>query len=227
MHLAIIMDGNGRWARSRGLVRTDGHKRGADAVERVAKFCAQNGVQNLSLYAFSTENWRRPKSEIEFLFRLLSRFIKERAELFLSENIRFLAIGDLSVLDEELRANIKDLERKTAHASRLNLALAINYGGKDEIVRATKKLIASSVATLADELSESSIFAHLDAPFMGEVDMLIRTGGEMRLSNFMLWQASYAELFFTPTFWPDFSTDELAKMLAEFRSRQRNFGGIL
>ncbi|WP_096021775.1 polyprenyl diphosphate synthase [Campylobacter lanienae] len=220
-HLAIIMDGNGRWAKNRTLIRTDGHKKGADTVENIAIYCAKNGIKNLTLYAFSTENWKRPKSEVDFLLNLLLKFIKLKENLFLENSIRFHTIGDLSPFSAELKNAISNLKDKTKDNSRLNLILAINYGSQNEIVRAVNSALANGV-----KIDEKSISNHLDSADFGDVDLMIRTGGEHRLSNFLLWQSSYAELAFTPTLWPDFDTKELDEIIAKFKITHRKFGAI-
>ena len=220
-HLAIIMDGNGRWAKNRTLVRTDGHKKGADTVENIAIYCAKNGIKNLTLYAFSTENWKRPKSEVDFLLNLLLKFIKLKENLFLENSIRFHTIGDLSPFNTQLKNAIANLKDKTKDNSRLNLILAINYGSQNEIVRAVNSALNNGF-----EINEQSISHHLDSADFGDVDLMIRTGGEHRLSNFLLWQSSYAELAFTPTLWPDFDTKELDEMIAKFKITHRKFGTI-
>ncbi|MDD5786666.1 polyprenyl diphosphate synthase [Campylobacter lanienae] len=220
-HLAIIMDGNGRWAKNRTLIRTDGHKKGADTVENIAIYCAKNGIKNLTLYAFSTENWKRPKSEVDFLLNLLLKFIKLKENLFLENSIRFHTIGDLSPFSAELKNAISNLKDKTKNNSRLNLILAINYGSQNEIVRAVNSALNNGF-----EINEQSISSHLDSADFGDVDLMIRTGGEHRLSNFLLWQSSYAELAFTPTLWPDFDTKELDEMISKFKITHRKFGAI-
>ncbi|ARQ97668.1 MAG: polyprenyl diphosphate synthase [Campylobacter lanienae] len=220
-HLAIIMDGNGRWAKNRTLIRTDGHKKGADTVENIAIYCAKNGIKNLTLYAFSTENWKRPKSEVDFLLNLLLKFIKLKENLFLENSIRFHTIGDLSPFSTQLKNAIANLKDKTKDNSRLNLILAINYGSQNEIVRAVNSALANGV-----KIDEKSISSHLDSADFGDVDLMIRTGGEHRLSNFLLWQSSYAELAFTPTLWPDFDTKELDEIIAKFKITHRKFGAI-
>ena len=220
-HLAIIMDGNGRWAKNRTLVRTDGHKKGADTVENIAIYCAKNGIKNLTLYAFSTENWKRPKGEVDFLLNLLLKFIKLKENLFLENSIRFHTIGDLSPFNTQLKNAIANLKDKTKDNSRLNLILAINYGSQNEIVRAVNSALANGV-----KIDEKSISSHLDSADFGDVDLMIRTGGEHRLSNFLLWQSSYAELAFTPTLWPDFDTKELDEMISKFKITHRKFGAI-
>ena len=220
-HLAIIMDGNGRWAKKRGFIRTKGHDSGANVVENVAKFCIDKDIKNLTLYAFSTENWTRPKSEVEYLIKLFKEFLIKKEEIFIKNEIKFETIGDLSKFDDELLNLITKIKEKTAIFNKLTLTLAVNYGSKDEIVRAVKKLISKG-----DEINEATISQNLDTAKMGDVDLLIRTGGEQRLSNFLLWQASYAELFFTPTLWPDFSYNELEKIVEKYTKIHRKFGGL-
>ncbi|MCZ6132592.1 polyprenyl diphosphate synthase [Campylobacter ureolyticus] len=220
-HLAIIMDGNGRWAKKRGFIRTKGHDSGANVVENVAKFCIDKDIKNLTLYAFSTENWTRPKSEVEYLIKLFKEFLIKKEEIFIKNEIKFETIGDLSKFDDELLNLITKIKEKTAIFNKLTLTLAVNYGSKDEIVRTVKRLISKG-----DEISEATISKNLDTAKMGDVDLLIRTGGEQRLSNFLLWQASYAELFFTPTLWPDFSYNELEKIVEKYTKIHRKFGGL-
>ncbi len=220
-HLAIIMDGNGRWAKKRGFIRTKGHDSGANVVENVAKFCIDKDIKNLTLYAFSTENWTRPKSEVEYLIKLFKEFLIKKEEIFIKNEIKFETIGDLSKFDDELLNLITKIKEKTAIFNKLTLTLAVNYGSKDEIVRAVKKLISKG-----DEINEAKISQNLDTAKIGDVDLLIRTGGEQRLSNFLLWQASYAELFFTPTLWPDFSYNELEKIVEKYTKIHRKFGGL-
>lgn len=220
-HLAIIMDGNGRWAKNRSLVRTNGHKKGADVVNDIAIYCVKNEIKNLTLYAFSTENWKRPKSEIDFLLNLLLKFIKLKEGLFLQNNIKFHTIGDLTPFNNELKEAIANLKNKTKDNYGLNLILAINYGSQNEIVRAVNLALQNGF-----KIDEKSIANHLDSADFGDVDLLIRTGGEQRLSNFLLWQSSYAELVFTPTLWPDFTIKELEEIIAKFKSIHRKFGAI-
>ncbi len=220
-HLALIMDGNGRWAKERGKQRIKGHEKGAETLREITMFCSKSGLEFLSLYAFSTENWKRPKSEVEFLMRLLGEYLKKEAETYLNNNIRFKVIGDLSCFSQRLIDEIETLTKLSAHCSGLTQILALNYGAHDELVRAFKKMSAAGV-----EASEENVERFLDTSFAPSVDMLVRTGGEQRLSNFLLWQCSYAELFFTSTLWPNFSGAELEHMIAEFMRKDRRFGGI-
>ena len=216
-HLAIIMDGNGRWAKKQDKPRTFGHKMGAKQVEKITAFCIKNEIKFLTLYAFSTENWNRPKSEVE-------------AANYQKNNIRFKAIGDLTRFNKNLVDLIKDLEDKTKDYTTLTQILALNYGSKNEISRAVLKglnnLDSSAFSKLNTQMLENLIESNLDSSFAPSVDLLIRTGGEKRLSNFLLWQASYAELYFSDTLFPDFGEKELEYILNDFNKRVRTFGGI-
>ena len=220
-HIAIIMDGNGRWAKERGLNRTAGHEEGAKTVRKITSYCADIKVKYLTLYAFSTENWQRPKLEVEFLMKLLDKYLKNELNVYLENNIRFKAIGDLSRFSKALQKTIKETEEKTSRCSGLTQVLALNYGSKDEIIRAIKKL-----NTLNLEVTEENLESCLDTAGMPDVDILIRTSGEVRLSNYLLWQNAYAEMFFTKTYWPDFNEAELDDILSDFTKRERRFGGI-
>lgn len=220
-HIAIIMDGNGRWAKERGLKRTSGHEEGAKTVRKITSYCAKIGVKYLTLYAFSTENWERPKLEVEFLMKLLEKHLKNELEVYLKNNIRFKAIGDLSRFSKSLQKIIKETEEKTSKCTGLTQVLALNYGSKNEIIRAVKKL-----NDLKLEVNEQNLESCLDTAGMGDVDLLIRTSGEVRLSNYLLWQNAYAEMFFTQTYWPDFNESELDDILSDFSKRERRFGGI-
>jgi len=220
-HIAIIMDGNGRWAKERGLKRVRGHEKGAEVVRAITTHCAKQGISHLTLYAFSTENWKRPKSEVTFLMKLLERYLKEELATYEANNIRFDTIGDLSPFSPALQKRIAITKEKTAHHTALTQVLALNYGGRDEICRAM-----NSLRDYEGEITESIISEHLDTAAMPEVDMLIRTSGEERLSNFLLWQAAYAEFFFTSTLWPDFTAEELEQMITNFKDRERRFGGV-
>ena len=222
-HIAIIMDGNGRWAKKHLKPRAFGHKAGADKIQQITEFCAKNRIKYLSLYAFSTENWKRPKAEVEFLMRLLDEFLDSKAQIYLQNNIIFKTIGDINVLNQHLQQKIRTLEIESQRqCSGLTQILALNYGAQDEMRRAFLKLKETCDSTL----SVTDIANALDTSGIPDVDMLIRTGGEQRLSNFLLWQSAYAELFFTDTLWPDFSTQELAQMLQDFKHRNRRFGGL-
>ena len=220
-HIAIIMDGNGRWAKERGLNRTAGHEEGARTVRKITSYCAKIGVKYLTLYAFSTENWERPKLEVEFLMKLLEKYLKSELEVYLKNNIKFKAIGDLDRFSKGLQKTIFETQEKTAHCTGLTQVLALNYGSKNEIIRAIKKLNEQNL-----EVTEENLESCLDTSGMGDVDILIRTSGEVRLSNYLLWQNAYAEMFFTQTYWPDFNESELDDILSDFGKRERRFGGI-
>ena len=220
-HIAIIMAGNGRWAKERGLNRTAGHEEGAKTVRKITSYCSDIGIKYLTLYAFSTENWERPKLEVEFLMKLLDRYLKKELSIYLENNIRFKAIGDISRFSKTLQNTIYDTQNKTASCTGLTQVLALNYGSKDEIIRAIKKLNESNL-----EVNEQNLESCLDTAGMGDVDILIRTSGEVRLSNYLLWQNAYAEMFFTQTYWPDFNESELDDILSDFNKRERRFGGI-
>ena len=220
-HIAIIMDGNGRWAKERGLNRTAGHEEGAKVVRDITTHCSKIGIKYLTLYAFSTENWTRPKLEVEFLMKLLQRWFTSELPVYLANNVKFKAIGDLSKFSKSLQKTIKDVEEKTAHCTGLTQVLALNYGSRDELTRAFKKVIENNL-----EINEENIDASLDTATFGDVDLLIRTSGEVRLSNFLLWQCAYSEMFFTDTLWPDFTSKELDEIIEQFTKRERRFGGI-
>lgn len=220
-HLAIIMDGNGRWAKDRGLNRTAGHEEGAKTVRKITIHCAKLGIKYLTLYAFSTENWNRPKLEVDFLMKLLEKYLKNELITYLDNNIRFKAIGDLSKFSKNLQNIIQDIENKTSKNSGLTQTLALNYGSKDEITRAVNKALLDG-----KEINEFIINEYLDTSFAPDVDLVIRTSGEVRVSNFLLWQSAYAEYFFTKTLWPDFNEVELDDILDDYYTRERRFGGV-
>ncbi len=217
------MDGNGRWAKQHLKPRIFGHKEGAKKIREITEFCAKSGIKYLSLYAFSTENWKRPKAEVEYLMKLLGEYLVKERQTYLESNIVFKSIGDISKLSLELQQEIKSLETQTqAECNGLTQILALNYGAKDELRRTFMILRQKQEC----EINEESIAQALDTSGIPDVDMLVRTGGEMRLSNFLLWQSAYAELFFTQTLWPSFSAQELESMIAEFYQRNRRFGGL-
>jgi undecaprenyl diphosphate synthase len=220
-HIAIIMDGNGRWATERGLRRVKGHEKGAETVRTLTTFASRPPeIEVLTLYAFSTENWKRPKMEVDYLMHLLEKYVRLERERYMEHRIRFEVIGDLSPFSEKLRHTLEETRRLTRNNGALTQVLALNYGGRDEIVRSVRRLLAAG-----EEVNEANLSRHLDTPY-SDVDLLIRTSGEQRLSNFLLWQLSYAELAFTETYWPDFSVEELRTILEDFGRRQRKFGGI-
>jgi undecaprenyl diphosphate synthase len=215
------MDGNGRWAERQGKKRSAGHEQGAKNVRDITEYCAQIGVKYLTLYAFSTENWKRPKAEIEFLMKLLSKFLKKELKTLIENNIRFDVIGDISKFSKSLQKTILHVKSETSNCTGMTQVLAINYGSRDEITRAVNQAIKKGV-----EINEKDIDELLDTSSFPNVDLLIRTGGDQRLSNFLLWQSAYAELFFTNTLWPDFSNGELETILSKYETTSRRFGAI-
>jgi undecaprenyl diphosphate synthase len=220
VHLAIIMDGNGRWAKKRGLKRVEGHKKGAEVVKEITTYCANNPeIDVLTLYAFSTENWKRPKMEVEFLMKLLDNWLKKELNTYIENDVKFETIGDISKFSNSLKKRIEYTKEITKNNKKLTQVLALNYGARDEITRAVKKLINDN-----KEITPENIQKNLD--ISRDVDLLIRTSGEIRVSNFLLWQIAYAEMFFTHTLWPDFTSEELEKIIKEFKKRERRFGGI-
>ena len=218
-HVAIIMDGNGRWAKKRLLPRTVGHKKGVETVRNIVRAAGDFGLEALSLYAFSSENWKRPEDEISDLMGLLRAFIKSDIDEFTQNDIRLKVIGNYKVFAPDIVDMIEDALARTAHNRRTTLAVALNYGSQDELVRAARDAAAQGMITA------ETIEANLDTADMPPLDLLIRTSGEKRLSNFMLWQAAYAEFWFTDTLWPDFSKEEFGRALDEFAGRERRFGG--
>ena len=221
IHVAMIMDGNGRWAKEKGLKRTAGHKKGAEVVREITTYCAEIEIKYLTLYAFSTENWKRPILEVEYLMKLLEKYLKEELKVYLENNIKFKAIGDLTRFSKALQIRISKTEEATQHCTGLTQVLALNYGSKDEIVRAVKRLNERGL-----EVNEENIESCLDTAGIPPVDIMIRTSGEVRLSNYLLWQNAYAEMFFTQTYWPDFTQGELDDIISDFSRRERRFGAI-
>lgn len=224
-HLAIIMDGNGRWAQNQGKKRVEGHKRGAKVVDEITQWCVQEEISTLTLYAFSTENWKRPKYEVEFLMKMLREYLESELEKYQKHNIRFFAIGDMSAFSTPLKERILYTQEATRHNTGLNQVLALNYGARNELSRAVQGM-AKELEGKSVEQIERMISSQLDTQSFGDVDLLIRTGGEMRVSNFLLWQISYAELCFSPTLWPDFTSEELRAIIKDYKSRNRRFGGV-
>lgn len=220
-HLAIIMDGNGRWAKEKGLKRIKGHEKGAEVVREITTYCAQTGIDYLTLYAFSTENWKRPKEEVAFLMKLLEKYLKDELKTYQKNSIRFETVGDLSKFSASLQKRIEKTKEATKGNTALTQVLALNYGSRDEIVRGVRQLNEKGL-----EVTEANISDCLDTAGIPDVDMLVRTSGEVRISNFLLWQIAYAELFFTETLWPDFSPEELEGMIERYHKRERRYGGI-
>jgi len=225
-HLAIIMDGNGRWAKQKGFLRTIGHENGATTVKRVVEQCARLGIPYLTLYAFSTENWNRPKFEVDMLMKLLVKALKKEVKTLQENNIKLNAIGNLELLPNSVRKELTEVLEKTKNNTRLTLSLALSYGSRNEIVEAVKE-IANKVKNNIisnDAIDESVINKHLYTHNLPDVDLLIRTSGEQRISNFLLWQIAYAELYFCDVLWPDFSNDHLFEALEVYQNRERRYG---
>ncbi len=223
-HIAIIMDGNGRWAAERGKPRSYGHQAGVDTVRRITSECVRLGVKYLTLYTFSTENWNRPAQEVHALMGLVLSSLED--EIFMKNNVRFRVIGDMGRLPEEVRLKLQETMDHTAHNSAMTMVVALSYSSKWEITQAVKS-IAEDVAAgrlATDDINEQTIDGRLQTAFMPDPDLLIRTGGEVRVSNYLLWQIAYAELYFCDTYWPDFGEEDLRKAIANFQQRQRRFG---
>ncbi len=228
-HVAIIMDGNGRWAEARGLPRVAGHKRGAEAVKRTLKAAASLGISYLTLFAFSSENWRRPREEVGELMGLLRYYLRSEIGELKERGVRLRVIGDRSRFDPEINALIEGAERETEGNTGLTLVLALSYGGRQEIVRAARRLAAAVAAgDLAPEAIDEARFAEaLDTVDLPDPDLLIRTSGEKRISNFLLWQLAYTELVFVDVLWPDFGAEELAVAVGEYHRRERRYGATV
>jgi undecaprenyl diphosphate synthase len=219
-HVAIIMDGNGRWAKRKGFFkRIKGHEEGAKRVRELTIHASNIGLKYLTLYAFSTENWKRSKEEVNFLFSLMQSYLENELPLFLDNKVRFETIGDIEALPKSLQERISFTKEKTKDFDGLTQVLAVNYGSKNEIIRAVNKAVESG-----EKQSEKSFLKLLDTAGFDEVDILIRTGGDVRMSNFLLWQCAYAEMFFVDTLWPDFTTDEFDKIVQRYKNIERRFG---
>ena len=227
-HIAIILDGNGRWAKAKGMPRTYGHTVGAKNVETICRAAHDMGVKYVTMYAFSTENWSRPADEVKALMKLLGEYIKTCMKTAKKDNLRVRFIGDLSKLDDKLRANIKELTEYSSQFTGLTLTIAINYGSRDEMTRAIRNLASDVKAgeIQLEDINEELFSSYLDTKDIPDPDFMIRTSGEQRLSNYLLWQLAYAEFYFTPVAWPDFTPDELKKAIEEYDKRNRRFGGI-
>ncbi len=227
-HVAIIMDGNGRWAAARGLPRSEGHRRGVEAVHRTVAAARECGLEHLTLFSFSSENWSRPPDEIEFLFGLLKLFIRRDLADLNRNNVCVKVIGEREHLPRDILGLIEEAECLTADNGGLRLVVAFNYGSRNEITRAVKRIARAARAGVLDPetIDETTIAAHLDTAAIPDPDLIVRTSGEVRLSNFLLWQAAYAELVFLPIYWPEFGADALREAIAEFRRRTRRYGGL-
>ena len=225
-HIAIIMDGNGRWAKSRGRIRAFGHENGTKAVRTTVESCAKLGIEHLTLYAFSTENWKRPKLEVKTLMQLLISSLKKEMNTLQKNNIRLNAIGNIETLPKKVFDELSHVIEATKMNSRMTLNLALSYGSRDELTHVVKEIgekIKNNIIS-PEKIDESVINQHLYTRNLPDVDLLIRTSGEQRLSNFLLWQIAYAELYFTKVFWPDFSDEDLYKAIASYQKRERRFG---
>ncbi len=223
-HVAIILDGNGRWAKKRNLPRLMGHRAGADNIRSVARIFANYGVKYLTLYAFSTENWNRPKVEVAGLLNLLTRRIGRDAQLCHQQNMRLIYLGRMNKLSQKLREKVEAAIELTKDSTGLTICLAFDYGGRDEIVRAVRRIISANVSS--DKVDEFVFSQYLYTSGIPNPDLIIRTGGEIRLSNFLLWQAAYSELYFTPVLWPDFDQEAIEEALSEYKRRERRFGSV-
>lgn len=227
-HIAIIMDGNGRWATERGKERSYGHQAGVDTVRRITSECTRLGVKYLTLYTFSTENWNRPADEVTALMGLVLTSLED--EIFMKNNVRFRVIGDLKRLPQQVQDKLQETMDHTAKNDSMTMVVALSYSSRWEILNATKKMVkealesGSTYEQIEDKLTEENFEKHLETCFMPDPELLIRTGGELRISNYLLWQIAYSELYFCDTFWPDFNEEDLHKAIASYQNRQRRFG---
>ena len=226
-HIAIILDGNGRWAKKRGLPRTAGHAVGAETFRKIATYCKDIGVQYLTVYAFSTENWRRPQEEVSTIMKLLGNYLQEAIDTMEKEHIRLKIFGDTAALSAELRAMVERTEEISRRYEGIQANICLNYGGRDEILHAARRYAEDYAAGKADaELTEEGFASYLYSAGVPDPDLLIRPGGEQRISNFLLWQCAYAEFYFTDVLWPDFTPEELDRAIAAFNSRDRRYGRV-
>ena len=226
-HIAIILDGNGRWAKRRGLPRTAGHAAGSENFRKIATYCKNIGVEYLTVYAFSTENWKRPEDEVKTIMRLLRRYLNEAIDTMERDQIRMKIFGDVAGLAPELQELVRKTDEISQRYQGFQANICLNYGGRDEIVHAARRYAADLAAGKVEgELTEEQFGGYLYSAGIPDPDLLIRPGGEQRISNFLLWQCAYAEFYFTDVLWPDFNTDELDKAIAAFRKRDRRYGGV-
>ncbi len=223
-HVAVIMDGNGRWAQKRHMPRTYGHRKGMDALRRTVRNASSMGVKILTVYAFSTENWKRPKEEVQMLMSLIGEFVRKELAELKRENVKISTIGNLSPLPRQAKDAIEAAVKQTESNSGLHLIIALNYGGRDDLVRAFQS--AYLHLSSGQEMTEEMVEKHLDTAGVQDPDLLIRTGGELRISNFLLWQTAYTELCFTETLWPDFDAEDLSRAVEQYQKRARRFGGL-
>ncbi len=228
LHVAIILDGNGRWAKAKGMPRNYGHVQGAKTVETICEEAYRMGIQYLTVYAFSTENWNRPQDEVDALMKLLRNYMKTCLKTAEKNRMCVRVLGEKSRLDEDIRTRIEELEEATKNNDGLHFQIAINYGGRDEMVRATRKILdeVREGKLSAEDVDEACIAAHLDTAGLPEPDLLIRTCNEQRISNFLLWQLAYTEFYFTPVAWPDFTKEELIKAVEAYNRRDRRYGAL-
>ncbi len=225
-HIAIILDGNGRWAKKRGLPRTAGHAVGAENFRKIATYCKNIGVDYLTVYAFSTENWKRPPEEVKTIMKLLNNYLHEAIDTMERDHIKMKVLGDISALSTELQSLVRKTEVISTHYDGFQANICLNYGGRDEIVHAVRRYAEDFASGNAPQLNEDSLGNYMYSAGIPDPDLLIRPGGEKRISNFLLWQCAYSEFYFTDVLWPDFSTDELDKAIVEYQSRDRRFGGV-
>lgn len=227
-HVAIILDGNGRWAKAKGMPRNYGHAQGSKNVERICEEAWRMGIKYLTVYAFSTENWNRPKDEVDALMKLLRNYMKTCLKTAAKNDMKIRVIGDITRLDEDIRSRIEELEKATKDNGGLNFQIAINYGSRDEITRAVRRIAADcrDGRLAAEEIDEQVIDRYLDTHDIPDPDLLIRTSGEQRLSNYLLWQLAYTEFYFTDVPWPDFTKEELLKAVEQYNARDRRYGGV-
>ncbi len=226
-HIAIILDGNGRWAKKRGLPRTAGHAVGSENFRKIALYCRDIGVDYLTVYAFSTENWKRPETEVNTIMKLLEKYLHEAIDTMERDRMRMKVFGDVSGLSPRLQELVKQTNEIASRFEGFTANICLNYGGRDEIVRAARKYAADFAAGRAErELSEELFSSYLDSTGTPDPDLIIRPGGEVRISNFLLWQGAYSELYFSDVLWPDFGTSELDKAIAEFNKRNRRYGNV-
>ena len=225
-HIAIILDGNGRWAKKRGLPRTAGHAAGSENFRKIATYCKNIGVEYLTVYAFSTENWKRPQEEVKTIMKLLDRYLKEAISTMERDRIKMKVFGDVSGLSPELQQLVEETNRISAKYEGFQANICLNYGGRAEIMQAAKRYAEASAAGEAGELTEELFSSYMHSADIPDPDLLIRPGGEKRISNFLLWQCAYSEFYFSDVLWPDFGTEELERAIAEFKGRDRRYGGV-
>jgi len=223
-HVGIIMDGNGRWAELRGLSRVEGHKRGVERLREIIEAAGELGIKVLTLYAFSIENWQRPASEVMTLMRLIEYHLKKELPELMAKDVVFRTLGDTSMLPHDMQSLLREVEEKTSSNKGMTVVAALSYSGRNEILRAVKKVLQAGIKP--EDLTEEVLGAYLDTTGLPPPDLIIRTSGEMRISNFLIWQGAYSELYFTETLWPDFTKDELLLAIREYQQRERRFGAV-